>query len=132
MKITLQLRKRSIAASLLAPLIMLFLLGSSQALAASWQVVSSPSPGTNYNYLNSVAAVSANDVWAVGIESNSSTLTLIENWNGTSWKVISSPNVGSSDNGLSGIAAVSADNFWAIGGYANTMGPFLTLTEEYS
>jgi hypothetical protein len=46
--------------------------------------------------------------------------------------VISSPNVGSSDNGLSGIAAVSADNFWAIGGYANTMGPFLTLTEEYS
>jgi hypothetical protein len=32
----------------------------------SWSVVSSPNVGTGYNYLEGVAAVSANNVWAVG------------------------------------------------------------------
>src|SRR5438105_3935499 len=58
-----------------------------------WSVVSSPNSGTA-NGLHGVAAVSANDVWAVG-EYNpgpgSRTLTL--HWDGTSWSVIPSPNV---------------------------------------
>ncbi len=36
---------------------------------ASWQVVSSPNVGTNFNYLNGVATVSATDIWAVGYSS---------------------------------------------------------------
>src|SRR5438552_1075181 len=36
----------------------------------SWGVVTGPSPGSADNALNGVAAVSANDVWAVGYYSN--------------------------------------------------------------
>jgi hypothetical protein len=32
----------------------------------AWTTVPSPNPGTALNYLNGVAAVSSNDVWAVG------------------------------------------------------------------
>ncbi len=45
------------------------------------------------NFLNGVAAVSANDMWAVGdYESSGSLLqTLTEHWNGTVWSVVPSP-----------------------------------------
>src|SRR5262245_8068850 len=36
------------------------------ACGHDWAVVSSPNQGTSINYLNGVAAVGANDVWAVG------------------------------------------------------------------
>src|SRR5579872_335860 len=51
---------------------------------ASWSVVTSPNPGSMYNILSGVAAVSASDVWAVGYYVNSSqvTQTLVEHWNG--------------------------------------------------
>jgi hypothetical protein len=40
---------------------------------SSWSVVPSPNPGGMSNLLQGVAAVSANDVWAVGIYYSSST-----------------------------------------------------------
>jgi hypothetical protein len=131
MQNTLQLRKKGRAASLLALAVMLFLLGSQVAQAASWQVVSSPSPGT-YNYLNAVAAVSANDVWAVGNASTSSTLTLIEHYNGTSWQVVSSPSPGATDNSLNGVTAVNATNIWTVGLSQNGSSPSQTLIEHYN
>ncbi|HLJ36107.1 MAG TPA: hypothetical protein VKU38_20785, partial [Ktedonobacteraceae bacterium] len=78
----------------------------------SWNVVPSPSPGLYSNDFYSVAAVSANDVWAVGYYDNS---TLIEQWNGTSWNVVPSPNPSQFDNGLSDVAAVSTNDAWAVG-----------------
>ena len=88
------------------------------AQAASWKVVSSPSPGPGaFDLLNGVAAVSTNDVWAVGINSGgegSTAQTLIEHWNGKSWQVVSSPSP-ATDNSLNGVAAVSATNIWAVG-----------------
>ena len=45
-----------------------------------WNVVPSPNGGTNLNYLNDVTAISSNNVWAVGIENNVS--SLIEHWDG--------------------------------------------------
>ena len=102
--------------------------------AASWQVVSSPSPGTSFDYLNGVAAVSATNLWAVGYSSNSGITyqTLIEHWNGTSWQVVSSPNKGTVQNSLGGVIALSSTNIWAMGYYQNSSGPIQTLTEEYS
>ncbi|MGH2482118.1 MAG: hypothetical protein ACRDHW_20905, partial [Ktedonobacteraceae bacterium] len=53
----------------------------------SWQIVTSPSPGSFYNSLYAASAVSASDVWAVGYDASSSwpTQTLVEHWNGTQW-----------------------------------------------
>src|SRR5436190_22390541 len=71
----------------------------------SWGVVPSPSNGTAGNVLGAVAAVSANEVWAVGAYSNTASVsqTLIERWDGTSWTVVPSPNVGAGDNYLEGV-----------------------------
>src|SRR4051812_20260516 len=83
----------------------------------SWSVVSSPNVGYYVNNeLRSVAAESANDVWAVGYTDNG---TLIEHWNGTSWLVVSSPNVGMYENYLYGIGGASGNSMWAVGEYWN-------------
>lgn len=79
-----------------------------------WSVVSSPSPGALSNSLAAIAAISSNDVWAVGSSYSNGSLTLVEHWNGIQWSVVSSP----SPNGgafLNGVAAVSASNVWAVG-----------------
>lgn len=47
----------------------------------SWNVVSSPSPGSGDNILGGVAALSANNVWAVGgYDNGTGTLSLIEHY----------------------------------------------------
>jgi hypothetical protein len=89
----------------------------------SWKVVPSPDPGgaTISNDLYSVAAASANNVWAVGAysESRSVVQTLIEHWNGSVWSHVASPDpAGSgSENELEAVAATSASNAWAVGDY---------------
>ncbi len=101
---------------------------------ANWSVVSSPNSGIGYNYLEGVAAVSANNIWAVGAYPyNNYYQPLIERWNGTSWNVVSSPNVGSYANYLEGVTAVSANNIWAVGWYENSMnGPIQSLIERWN
>src|SRR5438132_2657024 len=84
---------------------------------SQWTMVSSPNPGSVRDELYGVAAISANDVWAVGDSfngGNSNNLTLIEHWDGTSWSVVSSPDPGG-DNTLNGVVALSATNVWAVG-----------------
>jgi len=68
-----------------------------------------------------IAIVSSNDVWAVGVQSNGGTKTLIEHWNGTTWSVVPSPNPGPSQGStsLGSISAVTANNIWAAGSYHN-------------
>jgi hypothetical protein len=81
-----------------------------------WQIVKSPSPGSDYNTLTGVAVVSASDVWAVGWQANRGlSQTLIEHWNGTQWLVVNSPSPGSVNNELFSLTAVSASNVWAVG-----------------
>lgn len=101
----------------------------------NWSVVPSPSFGSVTNVLYSVAAISANNVWAVGLYQNSGGIsqTLIEHWNGTNWNVAPSPSVGSYNNGLSGVAAVSASDIWAVGDYSNsTISTEQTLIEHWN
>lgn len=88
----------------------------------SWSGVPSPNASSGLNQLYSVAAVSTNDVWAVGEylnNSNGNTEILIEHWDGSSWSVVSSPNPGLTTSALYGVTAVSASNIWAVG-YANS------------
>jgi hypothetical protein len=89
----------------------------------SWSIVSSPDPNSNNpihgSRLNGIAAISANDIWAVGTNENS---TLTEHWDGMSWKVINSPNPGQS-NSLSGVTALSDGTVAAVGSqFSSTTG----------
>src|SRR5437764_3736462 len=87
----------------------------------TWSVITGPSPGTGGNYLSGIAAISANNIWAVGYYiNNGSALSLIEYWDGTSWSIVSSPNPGSNDV-LHAVARVPGTNqAWAVGVYTGS------------
>src|SRR5205085_8696320 len=94
--------------------------------------VPSPNQGRSTSWLGGVAAVSANDVWAVGYSGCCDRAnSLIEHWDGSTWKIVPSPNPGAYDNELNGAAAVSANDVWAVGTYRNSNNiPSLTLIED--
>src|SRR5437762_2056122 len=78
----------------------------------AWHRTPSPNISTNDNNLNGVAAISSNDVWAVGGYFDQATFEsrpLIEHWDGTQWTAVTPPAVRAT---LSGVAAVSANNVW--------------------
>src|SRR5436189_2891803 len=57
-----------------------------------WSVVNSPNTSASINILEAVAAVTTNDVWAVGVGIiGSSTTALLEHWNGTAWSNANHP-----------------------------------------
>ncbi len=102
-----------------------------------WSAITSPSPATATNMLNAVAAVSSNDVWAVGQQApqgEGPQQTLIERWNGHAWKVVKSPNAGLAGGVLKGVAVVNKDNVWAVGVSAEfqTSTSFRTLIEHWN
>lgn len=84
-----------------------------------WSIVSSPSPDTQFNELRGVAAVSANDVWAVGYRGGTKTETPIEtlilHWDGARWSQVPSPNISGGANQLFGVTAIAANDIWAVG-----------------
>jgi hypothetical protein len=91
----------------------------------SWSIVSSPNPNpapTRDTALYGIAAISANDIWAVGagnFSTTSGTVTLIEHWDGTSWTIISSPDPGNASNALFAVAALSDGTLVAVGSQTN-------------
>jgi len=89
---------------------------------AQWNIVSSPSPDTQFNELRGVAAISANDAWAVGYRGGTKTETPIEtfilHWNGNAWTQVTSPNIPGGANQLFGITAIAANDIWAVGNAA--------------
>jgi hypothetical protein len=98
-----------------------------------WSVVTSSNPGSIYNHLNGVTAVSATDVWAVGYYVNTTgvTQTLIEHWNGTSWSAVKSPSPAPVNNELFSVAAVSANDIWTVG-FTSTNTTDHTLVEHWN
>jgi len=115
--------------------------GESHALAehydgTQWNVVPTANSGTSAASLRAIAAVSTNDVWAVGSTVGnhkfSKPHTLIEQWNGTTWNIIPSPNRGSNkDNELFAITAISANDIWAVGFSFTYHYTALSLTEHW-
>lgn len=86
---------------------------------AAWSIVPSPSPDNQFNELRGVAAISANDAWAVGYRGGTKNQTPIEtfilHWDGLSWTQVTSPNVSDGANQLFSITAISAGDIWAVG-----------------
>jgi hypothetical protein len=80
-----------------------------------WTVIPSPNPSSTLNVLNAVAAVSANDVWAVGIAPTGSNQILISHWNGSVWSVVPNPPSSMPLNNLAALAVISANDVWAVG-----------------
>jgi hypothetical protein len=105
---------------------------------AAWSIVPARNATTS-NLLTGVAAVAANNVWAVGYTittdgTNQPDRTLIEHWNGTSWSIVASPTVASNDT-LTGVAARSATDIWAVGFRQDRSGAIpinRTLTEHWN
>src|SRR5436309_3506361 len=82
-----------------------------------WSSIASPNVGTGSNFLYSIAAVSANNVWAVGEYGNGNgSSTLVEHWNGKQWSIVASSGVGT----LNGVVALARNNVWAVGSRAST------------
>jgi subtilisin-like proprotein convertase family protein len=116
-------------------------IGQEQTLAmhwngTAWNSVPTPNVGLDRNALLGVAAISANDVWAVGYSGgvvgagSPGADTLAIHWNGTAWAVVPSPNVRIQYNELHGVTAVTTNDVWAVG-FTKSGGIQLTLTEHW-
>jgi hypothetical protein len=86
----------------------------------AWCQVPSPDPGGSGqdNTLESVAATSSSNAWAIGYYRESSGIeqTLILHWDGKAWRQASSPNLGVSvSSELDTVMALSSSNAWAAG-----------------
>ncbi|MFL5586083.1 MAG: hypothetical protein ACJ8DI_00300 [Ktedonobacteraceae bacterium] len=100
---------------------------------SQWSIVASPNPGSPFNNLRSVTAVSATNVWAVGqYDTSSGFHTLVEHWNGSQWKVVASPNPPSREGTLNGVDALTANNIWAVGFTTDMNGFSQTLAEHWN
>jgi hypothetical protein len=99
---------------------------------SKWSEQTSPNPGIGDNALRGVAATSATNAWAVGIQfTHVRDTQLILHWNGTSWRVQANPNP-QADIELNGVAATSASNAWAVGTHQTSAGQDRTLIEHWN
>lgn len=107
----------------------------------SWAAVATPNPVQECQdgdimwagqSLNGVAAVSSNDVWAVGAGCYGID-PLIEHWNGTAWSIVASPPLGTEGGDewgtLSDVAAISSGDVWAVG--YRSAGDYQGLVEHW-
>jgi len=106
---------------------------SAQSCGA-WNVVSSPHPKGILPVLSGVAAITPNNVWAVGDyykASQSTYVSLIEHWTGTKWQVIPSPSANYITN-LNGITALNTNDIWAVGSTETRTSLPSTLIEHWN
>lgn len=84
---------------------------------STWSVVPSPNvPGASHNYLQDVAAIAPNDVWAVGNAwaTNSARISLTLHWDGVRWSIVPSPTA-IVDTSLYSVSASGPNDVWAVG-----------------
>lgn len=96
-----------------------------------WSIVAGPALSDSFGTLEAIAAVSANDIWAVGqqykLTGTGVTLptrghVLIEHWDGRSWNLVDAPSAMEGEdviNVLQSMAVLSPDDIWAVGETAN-------------
>lgn len=89
--------------------------------AAKWQLVPGRNTESPSNVLWDVSAISANDVWAVGVYWGlADPQALVEHWDGNAWSIQTLPFIADYSE-LFGVDALDANNVWAVG--ASTDGP---------
>jgi hypothetical protein len=96
--------------SLLKPMVLHF-------NGTQWRTAPAPPLLTNDNAaLNGIAALAANNIYAVGYQpaANGAVLMLIEHFDGHAWSVVPAPSLNSSAV-LTSISANSATDIWAVG-----------------
>jgi hypothetical protein len=94
----------------------------------SWSIVPSPNPAKETDaWLLGVAAMAADDVWAVGFDQSG---TLIEHWDGSVWTIVPTPPTGAGDE-LTSVAAIGPDDVWAVGDTRAAPAPARMLTEHW-
>jgi hypothetical protein len=82
----------------------------------AWRVVDSPNvPGRNTVFAD-VAALAADDAWAVGASgcADLRSATVAAHWDGTRWRLVPTPSPGTFDV-LAAVAAIARDDVWALG-----------------
>jgi hypothetical protein len=80
----------------------------------TWRIEPNPGPN-NSAELRGLAAVAANDVWAVGNYQSGGYQPLVEHWNGAAWSLVAFPTPAPGTSWLNAVAAVAADDVWAVG-----------------
>lgn len=119
-----------------------FPLPSARALALAqvgchpptWCVVTSPNPALDNNELDGIAAISYNDIWAVGTDGHPDLISrsaIAEHFDGTGWTANNPTKKGYDSNGLAAVAAVSSNSVWAVGSYYNGSAQY-PLIQHYS
>ena len=93
---------------------------------SAWSVVPSPHFAAGES-LNSLKAVSANNIFAVGasLDSLNNRTPLIEHFNGTTWSVVSVPHITGGE--LTDITIVSLSDMWAVGAVSGATPAALTM-----
>ncbi|HEU5475335.1 MAG TPA: hypothetical protein VFV67_32230 [Actinophytocola sp.] len=79
-----------------------------------WRDVPVPPQGSN-SYLDSVAVVSANDIWAVGPTPSLDAGPLLVRWDGQRWTTVTLPDAPAGPVSLDFVSARGADDVWAVG-----------------
>jgi len=111
-----------------------------------WTTIASPNPGlasnlvcnnlNSGNVLTSVAALSSNDVWAVGFFFGCSSFLLkpmTMHWNGVQWTVVSTPKLNTNDNAaFNSVVALASNDIYAVGYQPAANGAVLTLIEHWN
>jgi hypothetical protein len=97
---------------------------SPAACRGTWEVVSSPNPGTR-NTLYGTWGLSLLDAWAVGA-SDGNPLAL--HWDGVTWAEVAVPSPG--DGSLRSVMGIAEDDVWAVGNFFD-QGAYKTLVEHW-
>ncbi len=108
---------------------------TSVACDGAFDAVASPN-GTGHNDIFGTSAVSANDVWSVGIQTIAAGYdrTLAEHWNGTAWSIVATPNPATTYwADLNAVKAIATNDVWAVGDYQiDASGSVSTFAEHWN
>ena len=98
----------------------------------SWSIVTSPSPSAFRSSLMGVAALSATDLWAVGVADDPGDRhPLLLHWDGTSWNQAQGGPSTPAGSELTAVGQAGARQLWAVGdSFAGAAGS-ATLAERY-
>jgi len=90
---------------------------------------------TDGGQFTAVAAISADDAWAVGstggVSEGTGQATMIEHWDGSAWTRVPSPDPPGSANRLSGVTILPNEDAWAVGFTTAYDGTWQALTEYW-